>query len=100
MDPLKVFLGQLHPTLIQWQLAEWLEKHVAAKPVEIIMRPPKHAGLLQCAIVTWPDEISAIECIHQIHGCVDPHVTPSQLQAHWEHHGSLYFDFRLVVFVV
>ena len=87
MDPLKVFLGQLHPWLIKPQFLEWLEGHVDEAPVAVHMKPNKGNGL-QCAFVVFSTNIGAQRLV-DLDGLNDPQITPDVLRAQQGYHGSI-----------
>lgn len=88
MDPLKVFIGQLHADLDKPHVQRWLD-HWSIRYVEIYMRPPHN--VTRCCFIQFNDVDAAQECT-ELDGCDDPEVTPTTITASIivTQHGSLW----------
>ena len=88
MDPLKVFIGGLHPGLNKPQVQEWLDDWRICY-VDVYMRPPN--DWTRCCFVSFDDIAAAQKCT-QLNGCDDPDMTPSTIKAPIivTQHGSLW----------
>ena len=88
MDPLKVFIGQLHADLDKPHVQRWLDKW-SIRYVEIYMRPPNN--WTRCCFISF-NEYAAAQACTELDGCDDPDVTPTTITASIivTQHGSLW----------
>ena len=87
MDPLKNFLGHLHPSLTKPDLLQWLGSEVHEAPAHVYMVPGR-PGRLRCACIVFSTQQGAASLV-SLTGLADPAVTPDALTAQRGHHGGL-----------
>ena len=78
-DPLKVFLGQLHPGTVKPHIEELLANY-GHTAVDIFL-PKVPPGQAQIAFLCFATHKQALDCIRCYQGVTDPYWTPSSLHA-------------------
>ena len=95
LDPLKIFIGQLHPGIGRWELWAWLNIQ-GCSPAQLFMGRALsflHGQGLRSAFAIYLTPELANAAVLRIHGLMDIAVTPMTVRAFKCYMGAYYHNY-------